>query len=205
MRGAGVGHLAAAVGAEAERAGLARAVHDLAPARPQALEGRHHQVTRPGAGPGHDLLAQLVDRQAHPVQRVPDRRHDLARLFVRDPDAGREGARAGRDRGQGGGPQGEFPGGEQMDRAARAVGLHQGAVLPERGAYVRPGQAGAPDADRQLGRGQHLGVRAEHRRDDVGDRGALRRRIGQELPFEPPRARLVPGDRHRHRATVGVI
>jgi hypothetical protein len=108
---AGVGDFASAVRAEAQGAGLAGPVQDLAPARPQVLEGGHHPLTGPRAGAGDDLLVQFGDGQRRPVQGVGDRRDHLGGPVVGEPDVRGEPAHR-RDRGQRGAPQRQFARGQ---------------------------------------------------------------------------------------------
>ncbi len=60
--------------------------------------------------------------------------------------------------------------------------------------YVCPRDPVGAYAHGHLGRRQDLCVRAEHRADDMGDRGITARRNGQGLALHAARARLVPCD-----------
>jgi len=73
--------------------------------------------------------------------------------------------RQGRQRAR---PHRQVGGGQQMDGAARAERLDQGALLPQRALHVGTGCPGGAPPNREFGGAEHLGVRAAQHAGDVG-------------------------------------
>ncbi len=189
-------HLRAAARPKAQRPGQRRRCQQVAP-------GRRQPLARPAAHPLRHGLGELLAGEPLPVQRLPGRRHqlidplggDIRQLVPHRP------AMVG-DRLQGGHPHRQLPGREQVQRAARPVGLHQGAPLPELVAHVLLGDAVDPRADRQLSRAHHLRLDPAHLADDSHQ--ALARRRGEQVAArQPPRADLVPREGAHWRMVAG--
>ena len=162
----GVGHLAAPVRPEAQHPAVRGRAGELAPARPLA---RNASIVRSTAhGPARSAIASVssstvssVSASASPMAAMTS----SACPGVKRTPSGcvRHRRRQGRQRAR---PHRQVGGGQQVDGAARAERLDQGALLPERAPHVGAGRPGDAPPDRQLGGAEHLGVRAAQHAGD---------------------------------------
>jgi len=193
----GVRDLAAPVRPEAEHPAVPGSTGELAPARPLVLECVHSPLDGPRARPVRERLGQLVDGQLGVRQRVPDGRDDLVGLTGSEAHAlgvDRYRRRQGRQRP---GPHRQVSGGEQVNGAARAERLDQGALLPERVLHTGAGCPRDTPRDGKLSRAEHLGMRAAEPGGDAG-RVEICGRFGQRVPVHPPGGDAGPGQSRGH-------
>ena len=119
---------------------------ELAPTGPLAAKRLHSLLDSPRAGALRDGLGQLIDGQLGVREGFADGRDHLFNLFrsEADPFRVRRRRRHGRQRT---GPHRQLRSWQQVDRAARAERLDQGAVLPQRTLHVSAGSACNAAAD----------------------------------------------------------
>jgi hypothetical protein len=155
-------------------------------------------IACPLTGQAHDGLVQLIDGEFGIFERVTNGIDNLLRLFRCEAYAvWKRGVR--RDRRKRSHPDWKIISGKQVDRAARAVGLDQPVVIPQRLPHGRPGGSVNAQCQGQLGRGQHLSVSAADNRGDLSGIGSRWRRRQQCVPLQTPYVGRRPGHLMRHR------
>ncbi len=182
--GVRVGDVAAAVGSVAEHTGIGGVRDRLPPARPVPLEGGHHQIARPGPGPGDHLNAELVNCQVVVSQSRTDRGDHLSSLLRRHPHRRRSRRDRPLQRRQRTHPTGQLICRQQMHSPPRPKRLHQTPVNPQSPLNVLPSPLLHPNRNRDLPRRQHLRMSPSHRPHHL--RRPAHHRTTQPMPPHPP-------------------